>query len=244
MTKDIVPPLAPTPELIKELAPTGTLRVAINFGNTVLAQREAESGEARGISVDLTYALGQVLQIPVELVGFDAAGKVVDALTADRWDLAFLAIDPRREEDMAFSLPYLTIEGTYLVKAASRFQETDDLDADGVRIAVGTGAAYELYLSRNLKLAQIIRQPTAAEAFQTFLDQDLDAVAGVRQVVDGFAQRQHGLRVLPGRFMSIGQALAVPKGRIASANFLNKFIEAKIADGSVAESSKRNNKGG
>lgn len=244
MTDDTIFPLSSTPDLVRELAPTGKLRVAINFGNAVIAQRDPNSGEARGVSVDLAYALGQVLQVPVELVAFDAAGKVVDALANDQWDLAFLAIDAKRGENMAFTSPYLMIEGTYLVRADSRFHETDELDSDGVRIAVGAGAAYELYLSRNLKRAQIIRRPTAAEAFQSFLDQDLDAVAGVRQVVDGFARRQSGLRILHGLFMSISQALAIPRTRAGSVEFLNYFIKAKVADGSVAESVKRSGEEG
>jgi len=244
MTNERTFPPAATPDIVRELAPTGKLRAAINFGNSVLVQQDPESGKPKGVSVDLAYALGHQLQVPVELVGFDAAGKVVEAMSAGQWDIAFLAIDPRRGEDMAFTTPYLTIEGTYLVKSDSRFQEIDELDAEGVRIAVGAGAAYELFLTRNLKRAQIVRLPTAAAALQSFLEQQLDAVAGVRQVVETFAKRQSGLRVLRGRFMSISQALAVPKERTASAAFLNHFIEAKKVDGSVAEFLKRSGESG
>ena len=236
MTNDTMMTLIPSAEIVHELAPTGVLRVAINFGNTVIAQRDVNTGHPQGVSIDLSYALGRQLQVPVEIVEFDAAGKVVAALATNQWDLAFLAVDPKREEMMTFSSPYVMIEGTYLVKSDSRFKAPTELDDDGIRIAVGAGAAYELYLTQNLKQAELLRRPTAAEAFQSFLDLGLDALAGVRQVVDTFARSQSGLRVLPGRFMSISQALAVPKRRTAGIAFLNRFIEAKRADGSVAES--------
>ena len=238
------PIMTPSPDLLQELAPTGRLRVALNFGNIVLAQRDPAGGDPKGIAVDLARALGRELQLPVDFIGFDAAGKVVEALSGNLWDLSFLAIDAAREQTMTFTSPYLMIEGTYLVKSVSAFRQAADLDRPGLRIAVGSGAAYELYLTRTLQHAQLIRKPTAAEAFQSFLDEDMDAVGGVRQVVTTFARRQGGLRVLDDSFMSIGQAMAIPIGKPRAVAFLNQLIEAKKADGTIAESLARSGQGG
>src|SRR5207249_4217608 len=136
---------------------TGKVRAAINFGNAVLAQKDPATGEPRGVSVDLARELGRRLGVPVELVTFDAAGKVFEAIKAGAWDVAFLAIDPARAAEIAFTAPYVLIEGTYLVRRDSPLRAIDDVDRDGVRIAVGKGAAYDLYLTRTLKHAQLVR---------------------------------------------------------------------------------------
>jgi polar amino acid transport system substrate-binding protein len=122
---------------VKELAPSGRLRAAINFGNPVLAQKDSATGEARGVSVDLAYALGRRLGVPVELVAFDAAGKVFDAIASKAWDVAFLAIEPVRSAEIDFSPPYVIIEGTYLVPSSSPLRNIEDVDRDGIHIAVG-----------------------------------------------------------------------------------------------------------
>lgn len=229
----------PFPEILQDLAPSGKLRAAINFGNAVLAQRDAKTGQPRGVSVDLAHELGRRLEVPVDLVSFEAAGKVVAALATAAWDVAFLAVDPARAEELLFTAPYVLIEGTYLVREDSPLKQIEDVDRDGVRVAVGTGSAYELYLTRNLKHAQLIHKPTGAEAFELFINEGLEAVAGVREVVQGFAERQSGLRVMEGRFMAIKQAMCTPKARSVGAQFLSQFIEEMKRNGFVANALQR-----
>jgi polar amino acid transport system substrate-binding protein len=215
-----------------ELAPTGTLRAAINFGNPVLAQKDPASGEPRGVSVDLAHELGRRLGVPVALVTFDAAGKVFDALGA--WDVAFLAIEPARAAQIAFTAPYVLIEGTYLVREDSPLRAIEDFDREGVRIAVGSKSAYDLYLSRTLKRAQLVRAPTSPAAIDLFMAERLEAAAGVKQPLVQFARSHPGVRVIDGRFMSIQQAIGTPKGRATGARYLREFVEEMKASGFVA----------
>ena len=186
-----------------ELAPSGKLRAAINFGNPVLAQKEPATGEPRGVSVDLARELGRRLDVPVELVTFDAAGKVFDALRANAWDVAFLAIDPARASEVAFTAPYVVIEGTYLVPADSPLGTIGDVDHEGVRVAVGNKSAYDLYLTRTLKRAQIVRAPTSPAAIEFFVRDKLEAAAGVKQSLLEFAKTNPNVRVMDGHFMVI-----------------------------------------
>ena len=150
---------APTsrPDVARQLAPTGRLRAAINFGNPVLAQKDPATGEARGASVDLARELGRRLSLPVDLVPFDAAGKVVEAIKTDAWDVAFLAVDPERAAEIAFTAAYLEIPATYLVPQGSTIRSVAEVDRDGVRIAVADKSAYELWLSRNIKHAKLMK---------------------------------------------------------------------------------------
>lgn len=234
---DIFPgdPCMPTPsaEALNDLAPTGVLRAAINFGNPVLAQRNAETGQPQGVSVSLAVELGRQLGVPVEFVTYDAAGKVFEALAQQQWNVAFLAIEPVREAQVAFSEPYVIIEGTYLVKNDSAFLKVEDLDHPGVRIAVGQGAAYDLYLSRTQQHASLVRAPTSAGAVDLFLDEGLDAAAGVRQPLLKVAEANSELRVLEGYFTSIRQAMGVPVQCIAGAAYVRAFLEEQKANGFV-----------
>jgi polar amino acid transport system substrate-binding protein len=236
-------PMSDPRSAASELAPQGRLRAAINYGNPVLAQQDPATGEPRGVSVDLARALGRRLGVPVDLVTFDAAGKVVAALAAGGWDLAFLAIDPVRAAEIAFTPPYVVIEGTYLVRADSAFTAVADLDRAGVRLAVGKGAAYDLFLTRALQYAQIVRADTSAAAIQLFLEQGLDAAAGVRQPLAQAARQHAGLRVLDGRFTAIEQAMGIPRARAAGLKFLQAFIEEMKASGFVAEALQRSGQG-
>lgn len=231
------------PEVVKDLAPTGRLRAAINFGNPVLAQRDPSTGAPRGVSVDLARELGRRLNVPVELVTFDAAGKVFDALGTNAWDVAFLAIEPARAAQIAFTAPYVLIEGTYLVPASSPLRAIEDVDRDGVRIAVGNKSAYDLYLSRTLKRARIVRAPTSPAAIELFMTDRLDAAAGVRQPLVEFARSHPNLRVMDGRFMAIEQAMGTPKGREAGARYLREFVEEMKASGFVAAGLARSGQG-
>jgi polar amino acid transport system substrate-binding protein len=222
----------PAPAVIRELAPTGRLRVAINLGNPVLAQR-APSGELGGVSAELARELGRRLKLPVDFTTFDGAGQVVAAVA--QWDVAFLAIDPLRAGVAAFSHPYVVIEGAYVVPADSPLRAVEEVDRPGVRVAVGRGSAYDLFLARELKRAVRVQAATSAQALELFLRDRLEAAAGVRQPLVRFAGAHPGLRVLPGRFMAINQAMALPRGRAAGARYLDGFIEELKASGFVAQ---------
>jgi len=219
---------------LRDLAPNGTLRAAINFGNTVLAQQDPATGEPRGISADLARELARRLGVDIEFVTFDTAGKVFDALSSNAWDIAFLAIDPVRAAGISFTAPYVIIEGTYLVPDQSALKTIADFDHEGIRIAVGKGAAYDLYLTRALKKAQLVRAASSAAALELFVADKLEAAAGVRQPLVQFAKTRPGLRVIDGRFTAIEQAMGTPKGREAGAAYLRSFVEEMKASGFVA----------
>ncbi len=221
-------------EAIHDLAPRGTLRAAINFGNPVLAQKDPATGEPRGAAVHLARELARRLGVPVELVTFDAAGKVFDALQAGAWDVAFLAIDPARAAGIEFTQPYVRIEGTYLVPPGSPLRSVEDVDRDGVRVAVGRGSAYDLFLSRTVKHATLVRGDTGAAALDAFVAQKLEAAAGVRQALEAFAKAHPGLRVMDRAFMSIEQAMGTPRGRDAGARYLRAFVADALSSGFVS----------
>ncbi|HMA74860.1 MAG TPA: ABC transporter substrate-binding protein [Xanthobacteraceae bacterium] len=225
-------------ELIAELAPTGRLRAAINFGNAVLAQRDPAGGTPRGTSAELARELAGRLGVGIDYVTFDAAGKVFEALKAGLWDIAFLAIDPLRSAGIDFTAPYVVIEGTYLVPKDSPLHTIADVDRDGVRIAVAQGSAYDLYLTRTLQHAKLMRQPSGPEALEMFVSDRLEAAGGVRQPIVAFAQAHPDTRVIPGRFMAIEQAMGTVKGREAGIAYLRKFIEEMKASGFVAQALK------
>lgn len=231
---------APDPKAgaVAELAPTGKLRAAINFGNPVLASRDA-NGEPRGVSVDLAREAGRRLQVPVELVLFNSAGAVVEAVKAGTVDLAFVAIDPVRAADMEYTAPYVIIEGGYLVRNESPIVRNEDVDRTGHRVAVGRGSAYDLFLTRELKAATLVRAPTSPAVTDLFLAQNLEVAAGVKQQLEADAKRVGGVRLLPGRFMVIEQAMGVPKGRTAAQAWLSAFVEEMKSTGFVEAALKR-----
>lgn len=218
-------------EAAKSLAPSGRLRVAINLGNNVLAQRNA-AGELSGISVILARELAKRLNLQLELIPFNAAGQVFDALETDAWDLAFLAIEPERATKIDFSPPYVVIEATYLVSNASSIRSVRELDRPGVKIAVARGAAYDLYLTRTLEAATLTRAATGADAIALFKAGGLDAVAGIRQFLDENAPGA-GARVLEDHFSAVDQAIGIPHGRTVGAAYVRSFIEEMKASGSV-----------
>jgi polar amino acid transport system substrate-binding protein len=218
------------PQVLQQLAPDGVLRAAINLGNPVLAQRGAD-GEPQGVSVALARALAEELGASLELITFDAAGKVFAALAEDVWRVAFLAIEPVREQQIAFSAPYVAIKGTYLVAADSALTQVAQLDAPGKRIAVGQGAAYDLYLSRTVQHAELVRAPTSVAAVDWFIEQGLDAAAGVRDFLQTRVSAHW--RLLDDNFMTIHQAMAVPVAHAAAAAFVKSFVERQKAKGGV-----------
>ena len=227
------------PAVRSDLAPTGKLRAAINYGNPILAQGGPAAGDLRGVTVDLARELARRIGVEVELVPYDAAGKVTDAVKTGAWDLAFLAVDPARAADITFTAPYLEIEGTYLVPEGSPLHTVEDVDREGVRVAISAKSAYDLFLSRNLKHAQIVRAPSIPASIEMFKSDKLEAAAGVRQALVTAAAGIPGSRVLDGRFMVIPQAAGVPRGRDAGARYVRAFIEEAKASGMVAESLKK-----
>lgn len=230
-----------SPDLVRAIAPTGKLRAAINYGNIVLAQQGA-GGEPAGVSADLARELGRRLHVPVVFTTFETAGKVVEALDGPKtWDMAFLAVDPHRAETIAFTAPYVIIEGAYMVPAGSPLTQNDQVDRPGVRIAVGRNTAYDLYLGRHLKAAERVFAPTSQAAVELFQQDHLDAVASVRQPLEVYAREHADVRILPGRFMVIEQAVALPKGRPEAEAYLRQFVEEMKASGFVANALDRSN---
>lgn len=222
-----------------ELAPSGKLRAAINFGNPILANRDSPTAEARGVSVDLAGELAKRLGVPLEMVLYTAAGKVVEGIKTQSWDIGFFAIDPVRAVDTDFSAAYVVIEGAYLVLKDSTIQDNAQVDREGVRVVVGRGSAYDLFLSREIKNAKLVRAPTSPAVSDMMVAEKFEVAAGVKQQLEADAKRIGGVRLLPGRFMVINQAMAVPKGRANGAKYLAAFVEEMKASGFVAEALKR-----
>ena len=222
------------PAVVAELAPTGKLRAVINLGNPVLAAKDAASAEPRGVSVDLSRELAKRLGVGLELITVTAAAKSVEAIKSGACDVAFVAIDPARAADMDYTAAYVLIEGVYLVPQASPIRSHAEVDRDGIRVVVGAGSAYDLYLTRELKRAQIVRVPTSEVVVQTMLAQRHEVAAGVRQQLEADAKRNAGVRLLDGRFMVINQAMALPKGRPAGVRYLAEFVEDMKASSFVA----------
>jgi polar amino acid transport system substrate-binding protein len=226
------------PPPVAQLAPSGRLRAAINFGNPILAVRGAD-GQPAGVSVDLARELGKRLGVPVDLVTFTAAGKVVEAVKEAKVDIAFVAIDPVRGADMLQTPPYVIIEGAYLVKNDSPIRRNEDVDRPGNRIVVGNGSAYDLYLARELKAARLVKAPTSPLVTDVFLAQGMEVAAGVKQQLQADARRVPGVRLLDGRFMVIQQAMGLPRGRDEGARYVSAFVEEMKASGFVAAALQR-----
>lgn len=227
-------------DVVKELAPTGKLRAAINYGNGVLAMKGADGPQ--GISVDLSRELAKRLGVPVEFVTFDAAGKAFEAAKANTVDVLFVAIEPVRAAEVEFTGPYVLIEGAYLVLKSSPVREPAELDRPGARIAVGENSAYDLYLTRTLKSATLQRTAGGCcKNIELFRAEKLDAAAGVRQPLNDYARQHDDVRVLEKPFQQIRQAMGTPKGRLAAAAYLRAFVEDMKQNGFVADALKRHN---
>jgi polar amino acid transport system substrate-binding protein len=222
-----------TPALRAEFAPSGTLIAGVNFGNPVIAQKDPVGGDPRGVGPELARELARRLGVPIRYEVFDTAGKMADAMKQGKLDVAMLAVDPERAQDIAFSAPYVLIEGTYLVRKDSPLARVQEFDRPDLTIAVGLKTAYDLWLTRNATRAKLVRLPTSQAAVDEFLAGRADAAAGVRQPLSAVARKDPGTRVIGDSFMSIGQASGVPKARTASAKFLHAFIEDAKASGFV-----------
>ena len=221
--------------LLQSFVPTGVLRASINLGNPILAHRDSR-GEPGGVSVDLARELALRLGVRVTFAAFDNAAKSVETVTNEAADVGFFAIDPLRGAGVAFTAPYVLIEGFYLVRNESPLTRNDEVDRVGNRILVGKGSAYDLFLTREIRHAQIVRTESSQAVVDTFLRDGLKVAAGVKQQLQADAARTPGLRLLNERFMVIQQAMGLPKSRgDAAAQFLRAFVEDMKRSGFVAE---------
>lgn len=229
-----------TPDLVAAFAPTGRLRASINTGNPILASAGPTPGTAQGVSVDLARGVAEKLGVPLELVVFDTAGQSVDAVAREQVDIGFFAIDPKRGEGIRFTAPYVLIEGCYAVRDDSPLTAIDQVDREGIRVVVGQGSAYDLFLSRELKNAHILRAPSSPAVVEYFVEQGAEVAAGVKQQLEADAARRGGMRLLPGRFMVIRQAMGCPRSRgDAAAQWLAAYVEEQKASGFVARALER-----
>ena len=240
-------------ELQCAIASTGVLRASINLGNPILARRNADA-RVVGVSVDLARGLADQLGLPLALVVFDTAARSVDAVKTGLADIGFFAIDPLRGDGVCFSAPYLLIEGAYLVRSESPITDNAQVDRPGTRVMVGQGSAYDLHLTRHLKAATILRAPSSPAVVDRFLANEADesdaadaadVAAGVKQQLQADATRLPGLRLLPGRFMVIQQAMGVQAGRGDRVEAtLRRYVEQAKAGGMVADALARHGVGG
>jgi len=230
------------PAVVSAFTPTGRLRASINVGNPILARRDPAGGAA-GVSVDLARAFARRLGVEADLTVFDTASKSVDAVSSDLADIGFFAIDPLRGAQVAFTGPYVLIEGCYLVRGDSPLRDNDEVDRPGTTVVVGKGTAYDLYLTRAIKHATLQRETSSQAVVDAFLANPGSVAAGVRQQLESDIARVGGdLRLLPGRFMEIRQAMGTPKSRgAAAAQALRDFVEEMKAGGFVAEALARHN---
>jgi polar amino acid transport system substrate-binding protein len=228
------------PVIGEDLAPTGTLRASINLGNPVLAQGTATA--PTGVTVELAREVAARLDVPVALLCFDAALKSFEAITAGQADIGFLAIEPEREAKIAFTAPYVLIEGVFVVPQGSAITGTAEVDHEGVRVGVNRGSAYDLFLSRTLQRAEVVR---ADEGIAAFRELGLEVAAGVRQPMAEFVDSNPGYRLIDDRFMVIRQALGTTRDRRPeTVRFLHSFIEELKASGFIAAALRRANQPG
>src|SRR6478736_4671615 len=206
-----------SPAVRSELAPSGTLRVGLNMSNFLLTATDAATGKPKGVAADIGQELGRRLGVPVELLPFPSPGAVADAAKAGVWDVAFLGAEPQRANEIDFTAAYVEIEASYLVPPGSSLRSIDEVDRDGVRIAVPTKSAYELYLTRSLKHAKLIHEKGADNAFKRFVGDKLDALAGLKPRLVSDRDKLAGSRIVDGRFTAVQQAIGTPKGRSTGA---------------------------
>ena len=221
--------------LVEEFAPTGSLRASLNLGNPVLARSRTAPEKPAGVTIDLARQFARELGVGVAFLEFGTAAKSLEALTEARADIGFMAIDPLRAAGIHFTPAYVQIEGCYLVADESPIRANEDVDRAGVQVVVGAGSAYELYLSRTLKNAGLLKVATSEGVVDAMREGGLPVAAGVKQQLQADARRIGGLRLLEGRFMVIHQAMAMPKGRSAAAmSFLDAFVSRMKTTGFVA----------
>ena len=219
--------------LRKELAPSGTLRAGINLSNFLLVTGKGPDGVPRGVAPDLAAEIAARLEVPLACVPFDAPSRLADAATSGQWDIGLIGAEPARARHIAFTAAYAEIEATYLVPANSPLREVGDVDRKGVRIAVSAGSAYDLYLARTLRHAELVRAEGLDASCALFVERGLDALAGLRPRLLSDVEGLPGARILDGRFTVIQQAVGTPRPRERGAAFLREFVEEAKASGLV-----------
>lgn len=219
---------------MKELTPTGKLRVGVNLSNFLLVQRSPD-GSIRGIVPDLAQELAKRLGVTAELRKYEKVGEVADGAKKGEWDVAFIGAEPQRAADIDFTAPYVEIEACYLVPAGSPLKSMHEVDRKGVRIAVGDRSAYHLWLSRNIKHATLMTADGIEASYQLFLKAKLEVLAGLKPRLMDDVAKLPGAKILEGRFTAVQQAIGTPKGRPEGAAYLRKFAEDVKASGLVAQ---------
>jgi polar amino acid transport system substrate-binding protein len=221
-------------QIVAELARTGVLRAGINLSNGLLVTGMSQSGNPQGVAPDMAAEIARRLAVPVAYVKFDRPSKLADAAGTDAWDIGLIGAEPARAEKIAFTPAYCEIEATYLVRESSPLRSVADVDRPGSRIAVRAGSAYDLWLTRNLKHAMLVRSDSADGPFNQFVAEDLDALAGLRPQLMSEAGKLPGAKILPGNFTAVQQAIGTLKSNIAAAAFLREFVEEAKRSGFVA----------
>jgi polar amino acid transport system substrate-binding protein len=223
-----------SPALAGELAPGGKLRIGLNYQNFLLVLGDAVDGSPTGIAPDLGRELGRRAGLPVEFVRFDSAGKLAEAVRKPAWDVAFLGAEPQRADEIAFSAAYLEIPVTFLVPPGSPLRAVEDVDREGVRIAVAEKSAYDLYLTRTIRKARLMRAPGIPDSYDLFVNEKLEALSGLKPRLVSDAQRLPGSRILEGQVTAVQQSVGTPRGRNEAARYLREFVEDIKASGLVA----------
>ena len=228
--------------MLSSFAPTGTLRVGINLGNPILAGEDPVTHELQGVTIDIAREIGKRAGLASELIPFKTAGNTVDAIKTGNIDLVFVAIDPIRGADISYTPPYIQIEGAYMVKVSSPIKSNEQVDTAGNEIVVGKGSAYDLFLTREIKNASLLRAASSQAVVDDFMSGKGNVAAGVKQQLESDAKRYTGLRMLPGRFMVINQAIGIPKARpqyeITTA-YLSEIIAQLKQSGFIAQAMQR-----
>jgi len=228
-------PSAP-PAARADLAPTGTLRSGLILSNQVLVSRDPVTGKFRGVTISLGKALAERLGVSFQPIGYANPAALIQSFGTGAWDIAFLAYDPNRARDIDFSPPYMEVDNTYLVPPGSSITSVEAADRPGIRIAVPERSAPDLFLSRNLKAAQLVRVPGGVDAaLDALRTGKADAYAENAHMLSLYAEKLPGAKVLDGRYTVIQHAIATPKGRLAGADYVREFVERAKADGTIAE---------
>jgi len=224
---------------LSELAPSGKLRVGINHSNFLLVNRDSAFGAPKGVAPDLAIELAKRAGLEIQWASFDAAGKLADAVKDALVDVGFIGNEPQRAEVIAFSPAYLELPVTYLVPAGSSIRSLEDVDREGIRVSVSARSAYDLYLSRFLKKAELVRCEGIPASVKTFVDQKLEALAGLKPGLMEELKKIPGSRILDGQVTAVQQSVGVPKARSAAARYIREFVEAIKAEGIVAQAVER-----
>ena len=224
-----------SPDVVSQLAPRGVLRAGINMSNFLLVTGRTPAGDPDGVSPDMARAIADRLGVPVQYVPFPKPGELADAVDKDVWDIGLIGAEPARAEKIAFTAAYVEIEATYLVPPGSKLTSIAEVDRPGVRIAVTARSAYDLWLERNIKQAQLIRSDSLNSAAEMFMRDKLDALAGLRPGLLGDAAKLPGSRILDGQFTAVQQAVGTQRKNAAGAAFLRAFVEEAKQSGLVAK---------